>query len=488
MSNPLGVYYAPGHGRDGDLAYIAGLNGFANRVFGGNGPDVMQVSRAYQAAPNALLALRNWVLDDDNFQQQERMQADPVGFGVANATAQIAMLERLERQASERGLPFPPRQQILLNALNEPTIWGDEQARRRANLDIYSVTFGTRIEAAGCGALLGCINPGHPAEWPPEWGWFAKTLAWLEQSQRSYLELHEYWQPEGPSCVWVDAQGNTRHDAGALAWRHKHLKANVRIIIGECGVDGVLHNRHAQRNTGWLAYPDIVPPNRYADQIVEYINGCDERVKAVWVFRTDYDANNADGESSPWATFDTAPAHDAILARLGQIKQQPVTVHLPIVTAPVSHEDLFERSMTFLRKWEGGFQNNPEDHGNWTGGRKGVGELKGTKFGISAASYPDLDIVNLTQEQADAIYRRDYWQRSGADKLQWPACLLIFDTAVLHGVGTALNWQKEVGTDAFVLAAKRLRRYTQLDNWSVFGAGWTNRVAALLEEIGKHRA
>jgi lysozyme family protein len=142
--------------------------------------------------------------------------------------------------------------------------------------------------------------------------------------------------------------------------------------------------------------------------------------------------------------------------------------------------------MTFLRKWEGGFQNNPEDHGNWTGGRKGVGELKGTKFGISAASYPDLDIVNLTQEQADAIYRRDYWQRSGADKLQWPACLLIFDTAVLHGVGTALNWQKEVGTDAFVLAAKRLRRYTQLDNWSVFGAGWTNRVAALLEEIGRN--
>jgi lysozyme family protein len=142
--------------------------------------------------------------------------------------------------------------------------------------------------------------------------------------------------------------------------------------------------------------------------------------------------------------------------------------------------------MTFLRKWEGGFQNNPEDHGNWTGGRKGVGELKGTKFGISAASYPDLDIVNLTQEQADAIYRRDYWQRSGADKLQWPACLLVFDTAVLHGVGTALNWQEEVGTSAYALAAKRLRRYTQLDNWSVFGAGWTNRVAALLEEIGRN--
>jgi hypothetical protein len=220
-------------------------------------------------------------------------------------------------------------------------------------------------------------------------------------------------------------------------------------------------------------------PERYAAELREYTQrmAADSRFIGMCVFASDY-ANRE------WASFDVEPAYSAILA-LPPVEQGKHTVHLPIVNnGAVGHEDLFERSMVFLRKWEGGYSNHPDDPGNWTGGRKGHGELKGTKFGISAASYPHLDIANLTQEQADAIYQRDYWQRSGANVLPWPACLLVFDTAVLHGVGTALNWQEEVGTSAFALAAKRLRRYTQLDNWSVFGAGWVNRTADLLEVAG----
>ena len=33
---------------------------------------------------------------------------------------------------------------------------------------------------------------------------------------------------------------------------------------------------------------------------------------------------------------------------------------------------------------EGLFQNDRDDRGNWTSGKIGVGELKGTKFGIAA--------------------------------------------------------------------------------------------------------
>ena len=45
---------------------------------------------------------------------------------------------------------------------------------------------------------------------------------------------------------------------------------------------------------------------------------------------------------------------------------------------------------------------------------------------------------------------------------------------------------REYGFDAWKIAARRLRVYTGKDNaqWNAFGRGWTNRVAALLVEIG----
>jgi hypothetical protein len=168
-------------------------------------------------------------------------------------------------------------------------------------------------------------------------------------------------------------------------------------------------------------------------------------------------------------------------ALLSSIKP-PVTVHLPSIEAPQPAGDNWTRSRAFVAKWEGGFTDNPIDHGNWTGGRQGLGELRGTNFGISAASYPTLDIRNLTIQQADDIYFRDYWQASGADKLAWPYCLFVLDSAVLHGVGAALAWRAGVGDNSYAFAAKRLRVYTKADNGEIFWRGWVNRVADLLEE------
>lgn len=155
------------------------------------------------------------------------------------------------------------------------------------------------------------------------------------------------------------------------------------------------------------------------------------------------------------------------------------------VPSPGNGKEDWPRAIEWVLQWEGGLSMNPEDHGNWTGGRKGQGELRGTNFGISAASYPRLDIRNLTREQAIAIYERDYWQSSGAASLPYPLSLLVLDTAVLHGVGTAKKWLKEVGTNPYAFAARRLHTYTKLDNWHVFGAAWTNRTADLLEEMAK---
>jgi len=69
----------------------------------------------------------------------------------------------------------------------------------------------------------------------------------------------------------------------------------------------------------------------------------------------------------------------------------------------------FEPAVKIVLKHEGGFQIDPNDDGNWTGGIKGRGELKGTNHGISAASYPAENIKTLTEDRAKEIYLRDYW-------------------------------------------------------------------------------
>ena len=66
---------------------------------------------------------------------------------------------------------------------------------------------------------------------------------------------------------------------------------------------------------------------------------------------------------------------------------------------------------------EGEFTNDKNDRGNWTSGVIGEGELKGTKYGISAMSYPNLDIENLTLKQAQSIYFEDFWTGNGIDLL-----------------------------------------------------------------------
>jgi lysozyme family protein len=88
---------------------------------------------------------------------------------------------------------------------------------------------------------------------------------------------------------------------------------------------------------------------------------------------------------------------------------------------------------------EDGYQDNPNDRGNWTSGVIGIGELKGTKYGISAMSYPYLDIKNLTLEQAKEIYRRDFWGRFAALKLADGIQFMLFDAAVNHGPGNAVR-------------------------------------------------
>lgn len=63
-----------------------------------------------------------------------------------------------------------------------------------------------------------------------------------------------------------------------------------------------------------------------------------------------------------------------------------------------------------------------------------------TKFGISQRAYPHLNIKTLTETEAKAIYKRDYWDRvMGGGINSQPIAESIFDFAVNAGVSTSIK-------------------------------------------------
>ena len=150
----------------------------------------------------------------------------------------------------------------------------------------------------------------------------------------------------------------------------------------------------------------------------------------------------------------------------------------------------FDKAFELLIGHEGGYTQNPKDAGNWTSGKVGVGVNKGTKYGIAANSYPNLDIKNLTLDQAKSIYKRDYWDKVKGDQLQPELAFQVFDMAVNSGVSRGIKLlQKTVGTGedgiigpktltaantmnvnqaVQVYNANRLQFYTSLSSFSTF--------------------
>lgn len=148
-------------------------------------------------------------------------------------------------------------------------------------------------------------------------------------------------------------------------------------------------------------------------------------------------------------------------------------------------------------KYEGGFSRDQHDPGNWTGGKVGVGRLLGTKYGIAANTYPNVDIPNLTQAEAAKIFRRDYWDKVAGDLQPVGVDLCVYDTAVNSGVGRAIQFQRAIlgGSGGYPslaraaaiegsyrdqvrkLCAARMAFLRRLSTFGRYGKGWTSRVA-----------
>ena len=141
--------------------------------------------------------------------------------------------------------------------------------------------------------------------------------------------------------------------------------------------------------------------------------------------------------------------------------------------------DVFEWAFRLVIGLEGGYTRDSKDPGNWTSGRIAQGELRGTKYGISAASYPTLDIASLTLDQAKGIYKRDYWDAMRCGQMTRRLSVLVFDSAVQHGQGKAREWLA-VPLEFETYLGRRIAYYASLDSFQTFGEGWMNRVSNLL--------
>ena len=87
----------------------------------------------------------------------------------------------------------------------------------------------------------------------------------------------------------------------------------------------------------------------------------------------------------------------------------------------------FKEIIKKVLEHEGGYVNDPKDLG---------GE---TKYGITKRFYPDIDIKNLTIEQATEIYKKDYWDKNKVESLPQNLWHIYFDMCVNMGKRTAVK-------------------------------------------------
>ena len=106
----------------------------------------------------------------------------------------------------------------------------------------------------------------------------------------------------------------------------------------------------------------------------------------------------------------------------------------------------FEKIIPFTLQHEGGAHvtTDPNDPGGTT------------KFGISQRYHPDVDVANMTLQQAMVIYRAGYWNHVAKgvdDNLD----MVAFECAVNPGLGHVLNWLEnpEIQTWQDLLEARR---------------------------------
>lgn len=116
------------------------------------------------------------------------------------------------------------------------------------------------------------------------------------------------------------------------------------------------------------------------------------------------------------------------------------------------------------------------------------------RWGINSKAHPELykatnGFKDLTREQAEEIYRKEYWEPIDGDNLPPVLAAMAFDTAVNQGVSVAQRLLKEADGDPELFMDLRRDHYENLayENPEKHGPnlkGWMNRMTRLEDFLG----
>lgn len=99
-----------------------------------------------------------------------------------------------------------------------------------------------------------------------------------------------------------------------------------------------------------------------------------------------------------------------------------------------------------------------------------------TKFGINKKANPDIDVANLTRDEAKRVYKERYWDPLGADDLPPALASSAFDAAVNQGLGRAKRWLEESGGDLDKFNELRREAYRAHPEYAKYGKVWERRI------------
>jgi lysozyme family protein len=142
----------------------------------------------------------------------------------------------------------------------------------------------------------------------------------------------------------------------------------------------------------------------------------------------------------------------------------------------------FEPSLIEVLKHEGGYVDHPRD----PGGATNLGITIGTLKAYRGKAVSKADVKALTKAEAAQIYKRNYWDKIGADNLPDGVDFAMFDLAINSGVGKAKSIYAKVKADTLpppaavaAICDERLAFMKRLKTWPTFGKGWNTRVTGV---------
>ncbi|MEM7750432.1 MAG: glycosyl hydrolase 108 family protein [Pseudomonadota bacterium] len=257
------------------------------------------------------------------------------------------------------------------------------------------------------------------------------------------------------------------------------------------------------------------PPSPQAERLFQIVNIVIGALTAAFATVVSFWLGSSQGSKQKDINTMSVESRRAVASELREQRLMTQVASAPAIQVPVlptqplrevpkqrlANESNFSRCIQLIFEAEGDFVDHPED----PGGATNMGITFNT---LKAWRHPEkvtvADVRNLAKEEAEQIYRANYWNALSCDDLPGGVDLVVFDFGVNAGTGrSAKTLQRLVGVkdDGVVgpitLAAvatvdaehivrrfgeMRLEFYEGLSTASTFGEGWKNRVRIIEAE------